>query len=302
MTTPTIAVLGLGAIGLPMAARLAEKWEVRGFDVSPARLQLARKEGVVAVSSVPEAVDGATHVVMAVRDGVQLEEALFGATGAGESLASGSMVIVTSTVGATAVLDVAQRLDERGVSTIDAPVSGGGVRARVGDLLITVGGEETALQASREVLGAMASTLVEVGAVGDGQNMKTINQLLCGIHTAAAAEALALASTMGLDLDMCVEVLGKGAAASFMLADRGPRMVQQLKGEEPELRSRIDVIAKDMGIVGDLTRRQLLPSPVASAAENVYRMARKAGLDARDDSAIATFLTGQPSPTAKDHA
>lgn len=301
MTTPTIAVLGLGAMGLPMAARLAERWEVRGFDVTPTRLELARSEGVAAVGSVPEAVDGATHVLVAVRDGAQLDDVLFGPAGAGDSLASGSVVIITSTVGATSVLDVAERLADIGVSTIDAPVSGGGVRARVGDLLITVGGRESVLQGSREVLEALASTLVEVGAVGDGQNMKTVNQLLCGIHTAAAAEALALAKTMGLDLDMCVEVLGKGAAASFMLQDRGPRMVQQLRGEEPELRSRVDVIAKDMGIVGDLTRRNQLPTAVATAAENLYRMARKAGLDAEDDSAIATFLTGQHS-AGKDHA
>lgn len=301
MTTPTIAVLGLGAMGLPMAARLAERWEVRGFDVTPTRLELARSEGVAAVGSVPEAVDGATHVLVAVRDGAQLDDVLFGPAGAGDSLASGSVVIITSTVGATSVLDVAERLADISVSTIDAPVSGGGVRARVGDLLITVGGQESVLQGSREVLEALASTLVEVGAVGDGQNMKTVNQLLCGIHTAAAAEALALAKTMGLDLDMCVEVLGKGAAASFMLQDRGPRMVQQLRGEEPELRSRVDVIAKDMGIVGDLTRRNQLPTAVATAAENLYRMARKAGLDAEDDSAIATFLTGQHS-AGKDHA
>lgn len=301
MTTPTIAVLGLGAMGLPMAARLAERWEVRGFDVTPTRLELARSEGVAAVGSVPEAVDGATHVLVAVRDGAQLDDVLFGPAGAGDSLASGSVVIITSTVGATSVLDVAERLADIGVSTIDAPVSGGGVRARVGDLLITVGGRESVLQGSREVLEALASTLVEVGTVGDGQNMKTVNQLLCGIHTAAAAEALALAKTMGLDLDMCVEVLGKGAAASFMLQDRGPRMVQQLRGEEPELRSRVDVIAKDMGIVGDLTRRNQLPTAVATAAENLYRMARKAGLDAEDDSAIATFLTGQHS-AGKDHA
>lgn len=301
MTTPTIAVLGLGAMGLPMAARLAERWEVRGFDVTPTRLELARSEGVAAVGSVPEAVDGATHVLVAVRDGAQLDDVLFGPAGAGDSLASGSVVIITSTVGATSVLDVAERLADISVSTIDAPVSGGGVRARVGDLLITVGGRESVLQGSREVLEALASTLVEVGAVGDGQNMKTVNQLLCGIHTAAAAEALALAKTMGLDLDMCVEVLGKGAAASFMLQDRGPRMVQQLRGEEPELRSRVDVIAKDMGIVGDLTRRNQLPTAVATAAENLYRMARKAGLDAEDDSAIATFLTGQHS-AGKDHA
>lgn len=301
MTTPTIAVLGLGAMGLPMAARLAEKWEVRGFDVSPARLELARADGVVGVGSVPEAVHGATHVVMAVRDGAQLEEALFGATGAGESLANGSVVIITSTVGAAAVLDVADKLAARGVATVDAPVSGGGVRARAGDLLITVGGTEAALHQADEVLNALASTLVNTGAVGDGQNMKTVNQLLCGIHTAAAAEALALAHSMGLDLDMCVEILGKGAAASFMLQDRGPRMVQQLRGEQPDLRSRVDVIAKDMGIVGELTRSHQLPTATATAAENLYRMAKKAGLDAEDDSAIASLLAGQ-HPAERDQS
>ncbi len=288
----TIAVLGLGAMGLPMAARLAEKWEVRGFDLAAARRDLARDESVLPVESVREAVTGASHVVIAVRDGAQLDDVLFGTNGAGDALSAGTVVIVTSTVGAAAVTDVAERLQTLGVSTIDAPVSGGGVRARVGDLLITVGADPDALRDAREVLGAMASTLVEVGAVGDGQNMKTVNQLLCGIHTAAAAEALALAKTMGLDLDQCVEVLGKGAAASFMLQDRGPRMVQQLRGEEPELRSRVDVIAKDMGIVGELTRRHQLPTAVALAAENLYRMAKKAGLDAQDDSAVAAFLAG----------
>lgn len=288
--TDVVAVLGLGAMGLPMAARLAERWEVRGFDVFAERRDLAAAEGVTPKATVRDAVSGATHVMIAVRDGTQLGAVLFGDEGAGDALAPGSVVIVTSTVGAAAVQDLAARLDDQSVGTVDAPVSGGAVRARLGDLLITTGGRAEVLERADEVLNAMASTLVAVGEVGDGQNMKAVNQLLCGIHTAAAAESLALAHAMGLDLDLCIDILNKGAAASFMLQDRGPRMAQQLKGENPELRSRVDIIAKDMAIVGDLTRDHQLPTAVAQAAENLYRMAKKVGLDAEDDSAIASFL------------
>lgn len=291
----TVAVLGLGAMGLPMAARLAERWEVRGFDVSPERRELAAAEGVLPVATVREAVNGASHVVIAVRDGDQLEAAIFGEDGAHGSLSTGASVIITSTVGSAVVNGVATRLEEIGVGTVDAPVSGGVVRARSGDLLITVGGHPEVLANADEVLNAMASTLVVMGGVGEGQNMKAVNQLLCGIHTAAAAEALVMADAMGLDLDLCVEILNKGAAASFMLADRGPRMAEQLRGETPELRSRVDVIAKDMGIVGDLTRTHHLPTAVAQAAENLYRMAKKAGLDSQDDSVIAAFLAHGPT-------
>lgn len=295
-----IAVLGLGAMGLPMAARLAERWEVRGFDPAPARRELAKDERVMAADSVREAATAATHVVVAVRDGAQLEHVLFSDDGAAAHLEPGSVVIVTSTVGARAVTTVDQRLRRLGVGLVDAPVSGGTLRARAGDLLITVGGESEHLEAAHDLLEQLASSLVVVGGVGDGQNMKTVNQLLCGIHTAAAAEALALADAMGLDLDRCVEVLGQGAAASFMLADRGPRMVDQLRGREPELRSRTDVISKDMGIVGELTRTHRLPTGVATAAENLYRTALRAGLDAQDDSAVAALIAGRTRTEGED--
>lgn len=293
-----VAVLGLGAMGLPMAARLAERWEVHGFDVAPARREMATADGVVPKDTVRDAVAGATHVVVAVRDGAQLDSVLFSDEGASPALRPGSVVIVTSTVGAGPVSAVAQQLSLLGVGLVDAPVSGGAVRARAGDLLITAGGDAQHLESAHDVLVQMSSKLVVMGGVGDGQNMKTVNQLLCGIHTAAAAEALALASALGLDLERCVEILGQGAAASFMLADRGPRMVQQLRGIRPELRSRTDVIAKDMGIVGELTRDHHLPTGVASAAENLYRMAVQAGIDAEDDSAVAAFVAGHT--TTKD--
>ncbi|NLF04751.1 MAG: NAD(P)-dependent oxidoreductase, partial [Actinomycetales bacterium] len=273
-----VAVLGLGAMGLPMVTHLAsgDDFEVRGFDITPERRELAGAAGARPTGSAREAAAGAAVVVVSVRDGAQLETVLFGAdddSGVAGVLDPGAVVVVTSTVGEAAVVAAAQRLAERGVHTVDAPVSGGPVRAGTGDLLVMVGAPEEAIAAAREVLDALASTLHVVGdRVGQGQQLKVVNQLLCGIHTAAAAEALALAHRLGLDLDRVIDVLGQGAAASFMLADRGPRMAQQLRGEEPPLRSRLDVIGKDMRIVADLTRTVRLATPTASGADQLYRL------------------------------
>lgn len=284
-----VAVLGLGAMGLPMATRLAAcGFEVAAFDVAAERVGLAVAAGAVAAASPAAAAEGADVVLVGVRDGAQLEAALFADDGAAATLAPGAVVVVTSTVGAEAVQEAADRLD---AAVVDAPVSGGPVRAGEGTLLIMVGGAGDDVAAARPVLDALASTVTVAGPrVGDGQLLKTVNQLLCGVHTAAAAEALALAHALGLDLDATIDVLGRGAAASFMLADRGPRIAQRLRGGTPELRSRLDVIAKDMGIVGGLARQARVATPVAAAAEQLYRLGIAAHLDAEDDSVIATML------------
>ena len=288
---PTVAVLGLGAMGLPMATHLARSFEVRGFDVAPARRELAQDAGAHAAFSAAEACAGADVALVSVRDGAQLAAVLFDDDGAARALAPGSVVVVTSTVGEAAVTSAAVRLAERGIAAVDAPVSGGPVRAGAGELLVMVGAPREAVDAARPVLDAIAGRLHVVGElVGQGQQLKTVNQLLCGIHTAAAAEALALAHRLGLDLDQVVEVLGEGAAASFLLADRGPRSAQQLRGEEPLLRSRLDLIAKDIRIVAELAGRLSLATPTAAGADQLYRLGEAAGLGAHDDSIIATTL------------
>ncbi|TFH71325.1 NAD(P)-dependent oxidoreductase [Cellulomonas sp. HD19AZ1] len=285
-----VAVLGLGAMGLPMATTLARTFTTVGYDVAPERVTLAVEAGATAAASVAEACAGTDVVVVGVRDGAQLDALVLGEGGVADSLAAGAVVVITSTVGEAAVRSVADALAARGIHTVDAPVSGGPVRAGQGDLLIMVGADDAALAAAQGVLDALASSLTVVGGIGAGQQLKTVNQLLCGIHTAAASEALALAHRLGLDLDACIEVLSQGAAASFMLADRGPRIAAQLRGEEPPLRSRLDVIGKDMGIVGDLTRSLKVATPVAAAAEQLYRTVAAAGLEAADDSVVATLL------------
>jgi len=231
-------------------------------------------------------------ILVAVRNGAQLSDVLFGETGISSVLRPGVTVVITSTVGLNAVLEVAGKLEAHDVMFVDAPLSGEPARARTGDLLIVVGAPQAALEAVKPVLNLLASTLSVVGpAAGDGQAFKTVNQLLCGIHIAAAAEALALAEALGLDVAKMLELLSTGAAASFMLADRGPRMVEVLGEIEPEVHSRVDIFVKDMGIVADASRVNSVPTPLASLAEQMFRMSATRGYGSSDDSSVIKVIT-----------
>jgi len=285
--TSTVAVIGLGAMGLPMATRLAERFEVRGFDIAAERVALAAESGVTAASSAAEAVADAEAVLVAVRTGGQLNDLLFGEGGLAQHLADGAVVILTSTVGTGGISEIAERLAAHGAQLVDAPLSGGPVRAGEGDLLIVVGATPDALAIARPVLEQLASTLSIVGdKPGDGQALKTVNQLLCGVHIAAAGEALALADALGLDREKTLEALTAGAANSFMLGNRGPRALQAYDEDGAEVLSRLDIFVKDMGIVGDAARRAHLSTPVAAAAEQLFLLGEAQGLGALDDSAV----------------
>ena len=291
----TVAVLGLGSMGLPMARHLARDFTVRAFDVNPDRRELAGEVGTVAASA-REAVAGAAIVVVAVVNQEQFEGLLWGDGGIAEAMAPGATVLLTSTVGIDPVRLTAERLAERGLRLVDAPVSGGPVRAGNGDLLVAVGADDAAWAAAEPVLDALASTLVRVGPrPGDGQAMKTVNQLLCGVHIAAAAEALALAAALGLDPERALRTLMAGAAASFMLGDRGPRALQAYDDGGPEVRSRLDIFVKDLGIVTAAAREAHLPTPVAAAAQNLFLLGEAMGLGAQDDSSVIRVL--RPPPT-----
>ena len=285
--TSTVAVIGLGAMGLPMATRLAERCAVRGFDTAAERMALAAEAGVTPASSAADAVDGADAVLVAVRTGAQLEALLFGEDGLAPHLADGAVVILTSTVGTDGIDAIAAQLAAHGAQLVDAPLSGGPVRAGEGDLLIVVGATPTALETARPVLDQLASTLSIVGdRPGDGQALKTVNQLLCGVHIAAAAEALALADALGLDRARTLDALTAGAANSFMLGNRGPRALQAYDEDGAEVLSRLDIFVKDLGIVGDAARRAHLSTPVAAAAEQLFLLGEAQGLGALDDSAV----------------
>jgi 3-hydroxyisobutyrate dehydrogenase len=287
-----VAVIGLGAMGLPMLERLMTRLDVTAFDLVEERVSKAGLVGAKVAPSVEAAVAGAAVVLLAVRTLSQVEATLFGPEGAGASLDADAIVILTSTIGTPGARHIGERLAARGVRLIDMPVSGGPVRARSGELLAFVGADEETIATARPVIDLLASTVTVVGPhPGDGQALKTVNQLLCGVHIAAAVEALALAKGLGLDPQAAFDVLGAGAAASFMLTNRGPRIIEAIRGMRPEVLSRIDIFVKDMSIVTDAGHRAGVALPVAAAAEQLYVLAQAAGLGPDDDSVVVTLLS-----------
>lgn len=298
---PQVAVLGLGAMGLPMATRLAGAFRIIGYDPLPASREKAEQTGVRCAASAADAVADAGIVLLAVRDAAQVESVLFGEHGIAAELAPGAVVVMTSTVGLGAVAAWTARLAEQGVALVDAPLSGGPVRAGDGDLLIVVGAEPRALDTARPVLERLASTLTVVGTkAGDGQALKTVNQLLCGVHIAAAAEALALADALGLDRRQTLAALEAGAASSFMLSNRGPRMVEGYDDDDVQVLSRLDIFVKDLGIVGNAARAAGLAAPVAAAAEQLFLLGQVQGLGTADDSAVIKVLAPRRRTTEED--
>ncbi|KAA9394864.1 NAD(P)-dependent oxidoreductase [Kocuria coralli] len=284
-----VSWIGLGAMGAPMASVLGRNGvPVSAFDLAPDAADRVG-DGVTLFPTAREAVEGCDVVVVMVATGAQLEAVLFTAeAGIAESLTEGAVVLVMSTVGPGAVEAAGARLAPQGIGVVDAPVSGGVARAKTGDLLVMVGGPATEIAKVQELLDLMAGDAPVVGStVGDGQRFKVVNQLLCGVHIAVAGEALALADSMGLDPRQCLEVLQGGAASSFMLGDRGPRM---LEGEDAEVRSALDIFVKDMGLVTDAARTAQQPVPLASAAEQIYIRGRREGMGRRDDSSVYDIL------------
>jgi 3-hydroxyisobutyrate dehydrogenase len=286
--------IGLGAMGLPMARTVARAGhEITAYDIDPGRAASMSADGVKPAGSVAEAAAGADVLVVMVATPAQVDGVLYGDDPAAPALAPGAVVMVMATVGPAPVQRWAGRLAERGVQIVDAPVSGGVARAGAGDLLIMVSGSEDAVHRVRPLLDAMAGSAPVVGSQpGDGQKVKLVNQLLCGVHIAVAAEALAFAEAMQLDAAATWEVLRTGAAASFMLDDRGERMVH---GTD-QVKSALDIFVKDMGLVLDAARENSYPAPLASVAEQLYLTGRRAGLGRRDDSSMIDVLRGRPAP------
>jgi 3-hydroxyisobutyrate dehydrogenase len=282
--------IGLGAMGAPMAARVAAGGHrVAGFDVDQARAAALASAGVTAVESAAHAARGAEVLVVMVATPDQGQAALFG-SGAADALPAGATVVIMATVGPDAVTAWAGELSARGLRLVDAPVSGGTARAGTGELTVMASGPPEAVDAARPVLSVLGAQLSVVGPnPGDGQRVKLVNQLLCGVHIAAAAEALAFAEAQGLDPAACWEVIRHGAAASFMLDDRGARMLQP----GGDVRSALDIFVKDMGLVVGAARERDFATPLAQAAERLYQAGSAAGLGRSDDSTVIEVLRGR---------
>ncbi len=293
-----LAFVGLGAMGAPMAASLLSAgFDLTVFDVREESAKPLGDLGAARADSPREAAGSAEALVLMVVNAGQAEEALFGGNGAAETLAPGATVVVMSTVGPEPVRRLDARLSERGLRLLDAPVSGGVARAERGDLLIMAGGPRDLFDQLRPVLDAMGSTVVHCGpSAGDGQSVKLVNQLLCGVHIAAAGEALAYAEALGLDPKAVHETIRHGAAGSFMFEDRGRRMLDR---EFLPPKSALDIFVKDMGLVREAAGEHGFETPLADAAHELYEKGASLGFGREDDSGVLRVFEEGMGPSQK---
>ena len=296
---PVVAVIGLGSMGLGMATSLRRaEFAVQGCDVAPNSVTRLVEAGGSAAATPAEAAKGADIVVSVVVNAAQTEAVLFGANGAAETMASGSVFVSSATMDPEIARRLAARLEATGRLYLDAPISGGAVKAAQGQLTILASGSSAAFAKARPALDAMAGKLYELGdAAGVGAAFKMINQLLAGVHIAAACEAIAFAARQGLDLRRVYDVITASAGNSWMFENRVPHV---LDGDYSP-RSAIDIFVKDLGIIQDMARGAKYPVPVAAAALQMFLAASGSGLGRQDDSAVARIyaqLAGVKLPEA----
>jgi len=293
------AVIGLGSMGRGMAASLLRAgFAVSGFDIAPAALEALKAAGGIPASSPAAAAEGAALVVSVVVNAAQTEAALFGPQGVAAAMAKGGVFISCATMDPEAARALAKRAEEAGLLYLDAPISGGAARAARGELTILASGAPAAFAKARAALDAMALKVYELGDdPGTGAAFKMINQLLAGVHIAAACEAMTFAAKQGLDLHKVFEVITASAGNSWMFENRMPHV---LAGDYTPLSS-VEIFVKDLGIIQDMARSARYPVPLAAAALQMYLAASGAGMGKDDDSSLARLyaqLSGASLPGA----
>jgi len=284
---PSLAFLGLGIMGLPMAGHLAAAGRhLQVWNRTPGRAQtLARYDGVKVCSTVADAVTSAPVIIVMLSTGPVVDQVLFASDPDGESVEAalhpGSLVIVMSSIPVSTAREQAERLRRRGIRYIDAPVSGGEAGAKAASLTIMAGGETADIEEARPVL-QLLGTVTHVGPVGTGQLCKLANQLIVGITIGAVAEALLLAREGGADVGRVCQALRGGFADSAILRQHGARMVGGAFSPGAHASTQL----KDLTTAGAFANQYKLRLPFLALAERLYRSMCDHGLGDLDHSAL----------------
>ena len=299
MKTP-VGLIGLGAMGLGIASSLRRAgYNVHACDVRGDVAARFANDGGVACAS-PAEVGAACEVVFSVVvNAEQTESVLFGKDGAAAAMRPGSVFAMCSTVPPAFAVALEQRLEAMGLLFLDAPISGGAARAASGEMTMMSAGKPAVYARCEAMLNAVAGKVYKLGdAAGNGSKVKIINQLLAGVHIAAAAEAMALGIREGVNPDALYEVITHSAGNSWMFENR---MAHVLAGDYTPL-SAVDIFVKDLGLVLDTARATRVPLPLSAAAHQMFMMASSAGYGREDDAAVIKIFPGIGLPTAKGKA
>ncbi|MFF8894320.1 2-hydroxy-3-oxopropionate reductase [Brevibacterium casei] len=280
----TIAFIGLGIMGLPMAKNLVDAgFTVRGFNRTPAKAEDLAAAGGQAASTIAEAVDGADVIATMVPDSPDVEAVLDGILAAAKP---GAMWIDFSTIRPDVAKELAAQAKEAGLKPLDAPVSGGEPGAVDGVLSIMVGGDEADFAAASEVFEAVGKTIVHVGPSGAGQTVKAANQLIVAGNIGLLAEAVVFLEAYGVDTASALEVLGGGLAGSKVLEQKGQKMLDR----EFAPGFRLALHHKDMGIVTAAAREAGVTIPLGAAVAQLVAATVAQGNGGLDHSGLLTVV------------
>ena len=279
-----IGFIGLGSMGMPMAQNLLKHgFEVTGFDLSVEKKELLRQYGGQTAETLPELAVGQDYIILMVVNYEQVEDVILN-SGLLESIEDHTTIIMMATCPSDQIADLSKRIASRkAIKLLDAPVSGGVAGAIAGTLTVMAAGDEAVFEEAKPVFEAVGSRIYHVGPeIGQGSMTKTVNQLLCGVHIAATAEAFALASKVNIDLSIILDIMSESSVSSWMLKDRGPRMLK----EQPEITSAVDIFVKDLGIVLNTGNNIRTALPIAACAHQMFLAASGLGYAKEDDSQV----------------
>jgi L-threonate 2-dehydrogenase len=295
-----VAVIGLGSMGLGMAQSIVRGGiQTHGFDVNTGSLTALVKNGGNAADSGREAAMQSDILAVVVVNAAQTRAVLFGENGAAFAMKPGGVIISCATMSPDDARTLAHDAEALGLLYLDAPMSGGAAKAATGQLTFMASGTTQAFERAKPVLDLVAGKVYNLGdAAGIGASFKMVNQLLAGVHIAAACEAVTFAKKLGLDLDRVYEVITASAGNSWMFENRVPHI---LEGDYSP-RSAISIFTKDLGIVSDMGRKEKFPLHVAATALQMFLMTAAAGMDSDDDASVARMIaqiTGLELPLSK---
>jgi L-threonate 2-dehydrogenase len=295
--TKNVGVIGLGAMGLGVARSLLRAgFRTHACDVRREVLATFAVEGGIACA-IPAELGAVCEVVLTlVVNAQQTEAVLLGDHGAATAMRPGSVVLASATVAPEFAESLAARLAAKGIGMIDAPVSGGAAKAACGQMTVMASGAPEDFAKVEDVFNAIAQKVYHIGnAPGAGSKVKMINQLLAGVHIAAAAEAMAMGIRAGADPAVLYEVISNSAGSSWMFQNRVPHI---LAGDYTPL-SAVNIFVKDLGIVLDTAKKSAFPLPLTATAHQMFMMAAAAGRGGEDDSAVVKIFPGIELPQKK---
>ena len=283
-----IGFVGLGIMGRPMARNLMEDgYELVLYNRTEEKAEELAQEGTAEVAGSPrEVAENSDIIITMLPDSPQVEEVLAGEGGVLEGLGEGSLIVDMSTISPVVTKELAAKVEERGASMLDAPVSGGDVGAINGALSIMVGGSEEDFERAKPLFDVMGKVATLVGPVGSGQVVKACNQIVVALNIEAVSEALVLGSKAGVAPEKVVEALSGGLAGSAVMEAKKEKFF----GHDFEPGFKIELHHKDLGIALAAGREYGVTLPVTAIVDQMLEASKARGRGDRDHSALLTLL------------